>query len=174
MNNEKGMTLIEVLMVIVIIAVLASLAIPSFQRMIERQQIRQAVESLKADTQLARISAIKQSANVILARNTGAAGAWCYGAATVTCDCTETVTTEADYCSIYRVDGGQYNATSFDSVGANTTFSFRRGTADANDTCISTANFTLKVSVNNAGKVNICSDSTAPVDGYYDNCASNC
>lgn len=170
--SNKGLTLIELMMVIAIAAILAAVSVPAFQKIIERQQLRQAAESLKSDMQLARVTAIKTSADIIVTRNTGTDGSWCYGASTVACDCTETVITELDYCSVFRVTGAQYNATDIASVSANTTFGFRRGTANSSNTCLSTANYTLKVLANNAGKIEICSDVDAPVGGY-DICASN-
>jgi len=172
LSKHNGLTLIELMVVIAVAAILIAVSISSFNRIIERQQLRQAAEALKSDMQLARTEAIKRSANVIVVRNTGADGSWCYGASTVTCDCMETVTTAANYCSIYRQIGTQYNRTDFDTVSANTTFVFRRGTANASNTCIRTTNYTLKVVVNDVGKVEVCSDVDAPVGGY-DSCSTN-
>lgn len=172
LKKVKGLTLIELMVVIAVAAILAAVSIPSFYKIIERQQLRQAAEALKSDMQLARTEAIKRSADIIVVRNTGTDGSWCYGASTVTCDCTETVTTEADYCSIYRVTGEQYNSTDISSVSANTTFGFRRGTANTSNTCIQTTNFSLKVLVQNTGGVEVCSDVDAPVGGY-EACSTN-
>ncbi len=170
----RGLTLVELLVVIAIAAVLAAVAVPSFSRLIERQQLRQAAEALKSDMQLARVEAIKRSANVAVVRNTGADGTWCYGASTgpVNCDCTETVTTEADYCSIFRVTGREYTTTDIDSVSATTSFDFRRGTANTSNTCMRTTNYSLKILVQNTGGVEVCSDVDAPVGGY-DACSTN-
>jgi type IV fimbrial biogenesis protein FimT len=49
LKKNQGITLIEVLVVIAILGILASIAVPSYQDMIERNRLKQAVESLADD-----------------------------------------------------------------------------------------------------------------------------
>lgn len=173
-KNSFGVTLVELMIGIAILGVMASLAAPSFQKMIERNRIKQAAESLLSDMQLARTQAIKRSQNIIVNRGTGNNGAWCYGFNSAACDCTETDTAAADYCSLKRITGASFSRTNLISQSANTTFSFRRGTANDSNVCLSTDSYKVKITVNVVGKVDICRDTTAESIAGYANCASNC
>ena len=57
--NNKGLTLIELLIVIAIIAILAALAAPSFRDLIRRQQVNGETNILFSLIYLARSEAIK-------------------------------------------------------------------------------------------------------------------
>jgi len=174
-KGQQGVTLFELLIVIALIAIILAFSVPSFSKIIERNRLKSAAESLKSDLQLARLASVKASDQVILTKTTGNNGAWCYGfnTGTTACDCTQTDTTQANYCSISIVSGTNFPNTNLDSSSANTTFNFRRGTANSSNACFSTTNYTVKVFNNNAGRVEICSDTTAPVGGY-EVCATNC
>jgi len=141
------------MVVIAVIAILASVALPSFKDIIERNSLRQAVELLKSDMQFARTEAIKQSQNLTVSRNTGNNGAWCYGIDVGACDCGT-----AGDCSIKAVSGAQFGSINLTSAGANTGFSSRRGTANSSNTIFSSPNYTVKVYVSNGGRTLICSD----------------
>jgi type IV fimbrial biogenesis protein FimT len=168
MNRQEnaGFTLLETMITVAIIGIIAALAVPSYQDMIERDRLKQAVESLKSDVQFARTQAIKRSENVIVSRITGNAGSWCYGLARknppskTSCDCTETVTTDNDYCDIKIVSGTGFNTTNMDSATGNSTFSFRRGTIGANGVTFSTLHYAARVVFSDVGRVRICSPST--------------
>ena len=64
-----GFTAVELLVVIAIVAVLASLAAPSFVPTIQRWQVKQAVEEMTASVYYARSEAIKRGGNVSVIRN---------------------------------------------------------------------------------------------------------
>lgn len=169
-----GLTLIELMVAISILGIVASMAVPSFQKMIERNRIKQAVESLLSDMQLARTQAIKSSQNIIVNRGTGNNGAWCYGFNNAACDCTVTDTSAANYCSLKRITGTDFSTTDLVSQSANTTFNFRRGIANVSDVCFATDNYKVKLMVSIVGKVEICRDTTEDVISGYENCATNC
>lgn len=175
-QNNKGFTLLELMIVIALIGIIAALAMPSYQRMIERNRLKEAAEALKSDMQLARTESIKRSQDVIVTRTTGNNGAWCYGFndTAIACDCTQTAVAAADYCSLKRILGNAYPQTNLLSFSANTTFTFRRGTANASNTCFSTANFKLKVKVGSTGRVTLCTNNDATAVLGYETCATNC
>ena len=163
--RQRGVTLIEVLVVVTIIGILASFAIPSYQDTIERNRLKQAAESLKSDLQLARTEAIKRSQDIAISRSPGNAGAWCYGlniASACTCS-------TAGSCSIKTVSGSDFsNAVTMDaSASNNSTFDFRRGTIGANGVTFSTAHYAARVIFSSAGRIRICTPSgSTGLPGY--------
>ncbi|WP_374008221.1 GspH/FimT family pseudopilin [Delftia lacustris] len=64
-----GFTTIELIVVVAILAVLASLAAPSFMPIIERWRVRQTIEGLQSTLYYARSEAIKRGGKVVLQKN---------------------------------------------------------------------------------------------------------
>ncbi|MGE8317349.1 MAG: GspH/FimT family pseudopilin [Comamonas sp.] len=64
-----GFTAIELMVVVAILAILAALAGPSFNGLIERWHVRQAVEGLQSALYYARSEAIKRGGNVVMQKN---------------------------------------------------------------------------------------------------------
>lgn len=81
---QRGFTLIELVIVIVLTAVLVTLAVPSFQIMLANAQIRTATQALYDGLQLARVDAIRRNERVLFTK--GAGSDW-----TVTVDVVGTV-----------------------------------------------------------------------------------
>jgi type IV fimbrial biogenesis protein FimT len=69
---QRGATLVEVMVVVAIIGILAGLAVPSYQDLIERNRLKQAAEALKSDLQWMRTETIKQSCNLQASFSNGA------------------------------------------------------------------------------------------------------
>lgn len=61
MNQSNGFSLIELMVTILALAILASIAVPSFQSMIERRRLIAAAEAVYSDLQFARSEAVKRS-----------------------------------------------------------------------------------------------------------------
>lgn len=161
-QRNYAFTLVEVLIVIAIIGILSAIAVPSYQDMIERNRLKQAAEGLKSDLQFARTEAIKRSSNLNL---TLLAATWCYGIddGNTACDCG----TPGD-CAIKTVDGSQFQGITLDNNNS-VTFSFRRGTANAMGSTLSSTNYQVRVIVGNVGRVRICNpNSLKRLPGYRD------
>jgi len=148
MNKKYGLgfTLTELMITVAIIGIVASLAVPSFQDMIERNRLKEAIESLKSDLMFARTEAIKRSTNI----NVTIVGtsSWCYG---INNDNSACACGTANDCGIKAVDGSQFQGTTIEVD--DTVFNFRRGTARAMGSTISTSNFSARVRVSNTGRV---------------------
>jgi len=170
-KHEKGFTLVELMITVAIVGIIASLAVPSFSEMIERNRLKEAAEGLKSDLMFARTEAIKRSSNINMTVKKGSS--WCYGIdidnntdntdANAVCDCAT-----SGSCAVKTVQGSQFTGTTnIEVADTNITFFFRRGTASNQGMTISTTHYSLRVLSSVAGRIRICSpDSTKSVIGY--------
>jgi len=71
----RGFTLIELMVTISVLAVLAAVALPNFNDLIQRWRIMQAAELLQSTLYLARSEAMKRGGNVIVERKQSCPGA---------------------------------------------------------------------------------------------------
>ncbi len=172
MNRAKitGFTLLEVMIVIAIIGILAAIAVPSYQDMLERNRLKQAAEGFKSDMQFARTQAIKLNQSVIVSRKTGGVvGVWCYGltirtGSKTSCDCNITDADDADaYCDIKRVPSTDSISTEMVAATVNNnTFSSRRGTISAGGVTFKTAKYAVRVVYSDVGRVRLCTPNPLP------------
>ena len=68
----RGFTIIELMVTVAVLGVLAAIAAPSFQPLIERWQVRQVSEELQSSLYFARSEAIKRGGGIIIQRSTSA------------------------------------------------------------------------------------------------------
>lgn len=84
----SGVTLIELLIGISLVALLLSFAMPSYQQWIQNLQIRTAAESIQNGLQLARTEAIRRNAAVSLTLTSATrVSDWTVGCVAATADC---------------------------------------------------------------------------------------
>ena len=107
MHDARGVTLIELMVTVAVLAVIATLAAPSFSDFLQRYRLRGAAEDIASLVAGARVEAVmsNRAVGVVFA---GADAAWCVGAVsapdpatpgdlipgTATCDCSS----NADAC----------------------------------------------------------------------------
>ncbi|WP_051961880.1 GspH/FimT family pseudopilin [Methylobacter sp. BBA5.1] len=144
--RRSGFTLLELLIVIAIIGIIAGLAVPSYRDMIERNRLKQAVESLADDLKFARTEAIKRSADVTLALTTG----WSYS-----------ITSAGN--TLKTVQGSQFQGISLLGDSKSITFSFRRGTSNGTGATLRSTKYKARVRISDVGRVRICTP-TDPAD----------
>lgn len=84
-SGQSGVTLVELIVTILIAAILAGIAVPSFSGWLQSLKVRAATESVLGGMQIARSEALRRNTFVQFVLGTGAA--WTVGCVTITVDC---------------------------------------------------------------------------------------
>lgn len=83
---RKGFTLIEVAFVLAILAIILSVAVPSYSSYVARQRLRHVAELLELDLRRARALSVDEGRNVFVSFQSGPQ--WCWGASrSAPCSC---------------------------------------------------------------------------------------
>jgi prepilin-type N-terminal cleavage/methylation domain-containing protein len=171
LNKNKGFTLVELLIVVAVVAVIATLAVPSYRDSLQRHELISAVEGVYSYVQYARSESIANNEDIYIAfKGTGATG-WCLGISDLAaCDCAASLAA----CTINSeqarsVDGSNYpNVTLTTSFGAHDSgFNAPRMTAMENGTITVTHSGVASagVVISTIGRVRVCSDSLDEYSG---------
>jgi type IV fimbrial biogenesis protein FimT len=100
--GARGLTLIELVIGLAVLAVLGALALPTLSGRLEQQRLDTAAEMLVADINEARFEAARQRRTVHVVLQPGAA--WCWAVATdPTCPCGQ-----AQACELHRTRGDDH------------------------------------------------------------------
>lgn len=188
-SNQKGFTLVEVLIVIAVVAVLASLALPSYRTIIEKRQVTSGAEQISAFLSSAQFEAVKRGEPIVVRYDRNGAGEWCFGLAqqgNEDCNCFAELTGDPDADQgVCTIDGGVANTLTNSqftypevlnavSQGDEGSFTFDpvRGlltvpTYDVDFELRSdNETYALHVQVNGTGRVKMCSGQDKAVPGY--------
>jgi prepilin-type N-terminal cleavage/methylation domain-containing protein len=158
--GTSGLTLMELMVTVAILAILVALAMPSFNAFVAKGRLSGAAEALAQDLQLARSEALRLNTEVRFSFSPGST--WCYGsiASSTACSCTT-----ANDCTLRQVDGSAYAGVTMSmpdpTFASNTAiFTARQGLANTGAVQFTHPNAgTLRVSLGAAGQVSICSTS---------------
>lgn len=188
-----GFTLIEVMVVIAVVAIITSFALPSYRTIIEKRQVTSGAEQLGAFLSAVQMEAVKRSENITVSYDFTDSTEWCVGIAsgTAACDCSDT-TVDGD-CKIdgqirvFNLENLNYPGalSAMSDGGDNGMFVFdpARGLvfADSSMADYGSAEFgflsddetyALNVQLSATGRVKYCSDSADKQVPGYDVCAN--
>ena len=162
-RKRKGITLIELLVMMATVIILTLLAIPSFRSLIEYYRITTATDSLYAAIQYARTESVKRNTTVYMSFTTG--DSWCYGMNTgSTCNCAT-----AGSCNLGSTSAGAAQLLTLSATGlASNSFYF--DTTHGGASSAVTFTYTLygqssliTMSVSRLGNISTCSTG---ISGY--------
>ena len=158
MKKTAGFTLIEMLIVLAILAIIATLTAPSLGLIVEKNAIRSVAESIKLDLQWTRTEAIKRSQDLTVSYNQAGG---CYGISTQVLTSPITAQCVCTGCDIKTVSALKdhnnlaFSALTFTETPTSPNFKFMRGTATAGHLCINSQNLQFKVIVSALGRIRI-------------------
>ena len=181
-SRNRGFSLIEVLMSVVLLGIGMALAVPSYRDLVEKRQVTNGADQLASFVNTAQGIAMKTNQVVTVSYSRSDDDDWCVGAVTGTpaCDCTQSNTEAMDYCQIaaqpFILNNG--HAGDLELMHAMTgdgsyAFDPVRGLLlDLDDSLTvelrsPNEDFRLNMVVNSSGRVMLCSDgSDHSVPGY--------
>jgi type IV fimbrial biogenesis protein FimT len=181
-TRHRGFSMIELMMSVVLIAISAALAIPSYRDMVEKRQVTHGAEQIASFINLAQGAAMKNNEVITVSWSRTDSDDWCVGAVSgdTACNCTVTDTSSDSYCQIGTKGFVIDNSSSKDrdilhSIGGDGSYAFdpvRGLMVDLDDSMnmelrSHSGDFRLNLVVNNTGRVILCSDSADhAVPGY--------
>ncbi len=108
---NRGFTIIELMIVVVIVAIGVALAVPTYQNIVQKRQVTSAAEQIAAFLALAQGEAVKRNEVVVVSveRDNSDGAVWCVGAMIKTadddhCDCESTSASDDNFCD-FITDG---------------------------------------------------------------------
>lgn len=84
-SSERGVTLIETMVIVAVVAIITMVALPSFGTLLEKMRLRSAAEALYSELHFARSEALKRKENMVVTFAWNASE-WRYGTDTAVCD----------------------------------------------------------------------------------------
>jgi Tfp pilus assembly protein FimT len=161
--SKKGMTLVELLVILSITAILVTLSIPLFTSYVQKRRLVGVTENLYSFLQYARSEAVKRNANVYVSFVTG--DNWCYGMnAGSACNCSV-----ANNCGLGTTSAEQTHVLNLTTSGLASNSIYFEGTHGAANAS-GTVTFTIynqspyiKITIGRLGSLQTCAND---VSGY--------
>jgi prepilin-type N-terminal cleavage/methylation domain-containing protein len=182
MNRQCGFSLIEFSITLVLLAVGATLSLPSYREMVEKQDLTQGAERVVAFVNTTQSESVARQQAFTLSFTQGLGGEWCFGAKSgdIACDCTEENSAAEDYCAIDSaprlINSVNIENTLLTQIWNNKdSFIFNPGPAAVANTAgplivemgSATENFQLAMVVTNSDPAILClKDSSQSLSGY--------
>ena len=111
-KHSGGFTFIELILVIAILGIVMSLALPSINEMSNRARLKSIAETMTQDIQLARSEAVLTNSDVVVSIVEGAS--WCYGIDAAACDCNT-----AGDCATKEIRSTEFSGLIMDTDGTD-------------------------------------------------------
>ncbi|WP_107850832.1 GspH/FimT family pseudopilin [Oceanimonas marisflavi] len=149
-GEQSGLTLVELLVGLAVMAVLLTVAVPSFQGLREQYTVRSAGMAVYADLQLARSEAIKRNSEVTVCFTNSGSTSWSYTlheSGDCTGDIIEAVSSQ-NYPSMMLT--ASYSP-------SRLTFGPRRNSLSSGNIQLSNGNHMMKLITSNVGRIRTCS-----------------
>ena len=78
-SNARGFTLIELMVVLAVVAIITTLALPSYRAILEKRQVTSGAQQLAAFVSSAQLEAVKRNQRVAVRYDFTDSGNWCLG-----------------------------------------------------------------------------------------------
>lgn len=188
MTRHRGFSMIELMMSVVLIAISAALAIPSYRDMVEKRQVTHGAEQLASFINLAQGAAMKTNEIITVSYTRNGSDDWCVGAVggDSACNCAVTDTSSDSYCQIgsqkFVIDNNSSkNRDILHNVDGDGAYAFdpvRGLLVDLDDSLkmelrSQSGDFRLNMMVNSTGRVVLCSDNADHAVPGYEVCTQD-
>lgn len=155
-HTKSGVTLVELLVTLAIVAILAAITVPFLGRYLDNRRLEGAAQAIYSDMLLAHHHAISENTPVTLTFESGAN--WCTGITTASsCNCLST-----SNCNLGQTPGANYSpvllSLSGFSGGSSAVFSSSRGALSAAGTVtLAIGSNSITIELNRMGVPRLCS-----------------
>lgn len=171
-GRSAGFTLIELMVALSLVALLLTVAIPSYQSLRQDQMVKAATQAVYTDMMLLKSEAIKRNQPLSLIVFNSGQNSWCYRIAIDAGSCSSC----ADSCSSVEGRKGG-DASEFPGISLTASysesatnirpiaFSPRRGSMPSGNITLSADAYSMQVVSSNVGRVRTCAPSGSQVGG---------
>lgn len=161
-GRSAGFTLIELMVALFLVALLLTVAIPSYQSLRQDQMVKAATQAVYTDMMLLKSEALKRNRNLQMILFNSGTGNWCYRIS-IDGSCASCNDTCSSIEGRKGVDASEFPGiiltgtyTESSSQIRPISFSPRRGTLPSGSITVSSSAASMKVVTNNLGRVRTC------------------